>query len=751
MFPLVHIESLHRPRRAHWWILLLLGLALLPAPAAYAQDTSSTVERFDVDIELNPDASFDVTERQTIRLAPGPAATFIRTIPMPTTGTLDNWSLSDGAQEYILVESSARPYGFSVTHTGDTYRIAWTYPPVAGEQAKPVTFSLGYTVHDALEESSISNLLWWIAIPSDHATPIEGASILVTAPVDTTIVQRIGRLLDGSGAAPELIIGEKAATGDRVLWELDQGLPAGGSFELSLAYAPGTPDSEIDAADADDAATDEPDADRVDAPAAAAQEAPDLSAIDFSGVVLTEDDLLPGYYPHSARELREIFQAQTEDPAHAPAVTFGFFDDVAYVQLLGLITPIPTRGDRITLDMTLSNPELMAEMFEANRTWGPEFSGYTSFDVGEVGEHAAGITALHEPGPDVEVPPGFDPTRRLDVITFRRSDFVFDLSLAYPEGQPPDIDLPDLARVWDARMVAALEQAATSEAVPASKSPADLLAAPITLTDLPDDFGIAPKSVYMPLLAEPDPTGLVGDMQIVAFVQHVARPNVVVAGVFTATGDTVLPEDAGHLEPAEALGLLQAGHLLPSEIGAITPLEVEPAGETWTALRFVVVPDAAMASVDDADMGFAFDAALFRFGDYLGVLMIGYPPDAEPAVSLAELLPVMAARVEEAQAALATPAAEATPAATPAPADESVATPEAEAVVTWETLLVRSGPGLQRPTLATLHAGDALEVIGEQYNCTWLQVITPDGVQGWVLGSPTHVTLNGACAAISEK
>ena len=53
-------------------IAVLFGaLMVLPVPSVSAQEKSLVWERFDVDIVIRPDGSFDVNEHQTIRFTRG--------------------------------------------------------------------------------------------------------------------------------------------------------------------------------------------------------------------------------------------------------------------------------------------------------------------------------------------------------------------------------------------------------------------------------------------------------------------------------------------------------------------------------------------------------------------------------------------------------------------------------------------------------------------------------------------------------
>lgn len=72
------------------------------------------------------------------------------------------------------------------------------------------------------------------------------------------------------------------------------------------------------------------------------------------------------------------------------------------------------------------------------------------------------------------------------------------------------------------------------------------------------------------------------------------------------------------------------------------------------------------------------------------------------------------------------------------------------AVVIVDRLNVRSGPGTNFNRVGAVTNGEALVVTGQFNNCSWLQVVTPAGVEGWVSGSSQYVTLNARCADIPQ-
>jgi hypothetical protein len=68
-----------------------------------------------------------------------------------------------------------------------------------------------------------------------------------------------------------------------------------------------------------------------------------------------------------------------------------------------------------------------------------------------------------------------------------------------------------------------------------------------------------------------------------------------------------------------------------------------------------------------------------------------------------------------------------------------------QATVEAESLGVRGGPGTEYGAGSTVGQGDTLRVLGQAYDCGWLQVRTPDGVLGWVSGDEQSVMLSHPC------
>lgn len=86
-----------------------------------------------------------------------------------------------------------------------------------------------------------------------------------------------------------------------------------------------------------------------------------------------------------------------------------------------------------------------------------------------------------------------------------------------------------------------------------------------------------------------------------------------------------------------------------------------------------------------------------------------------------------------------------TPTSTPAPLPTLTLTPTPfpDAIVDTTALNVRAGPGIAYDIISGVYEGNELEVVAKTPTCDWLQVITPDGTEGWL--SAHYVKLNINC------
>ena len=95
-------------RRWIWTLLagmLLAGLVLLSALPTLAAEKSIVWDRFDVDITVNDDGTFDVAEHQSIRFIDGTFTFGYRSLDKQNFGYVSDWAITDeSGQQPITCE-----------------------------------------------------------------------------------------------------------------------------------------------------------------------------------------------------------------------------------------------------------------------------------------------------------------------------------------------------------------------------------------------------------------------------------------------------------------------------------------------------------------------------------------------------------------------------------------------------------------------------------------------------------------------
>ena len=184
------------------WILLVLagailaGLFVVQTPAALAAEKSIVWPRFDVDITVNRDGTFDVVEHQSIRFVQGDFTFGYRNIPKQNLSEITDWSMTDeSGNTYRQAPGGSEPYTFVVQDQGSQYAIRWYFP----RTNQPETYNLFYKVHDGLRYYDDGDQLWWKAIYGDRDFPVLDGRVRVIVP-DPAAVQRMAAYINGSDA-----------------------------------------------------------------------------------------------------------------------------------------------------------------------------------------------------------------------------------------------------------------------------------------------------------------------------------------------------------------------------------------------------------------------------------------------------------------------------------------------------------------------------------------------------------------------
>lgn len=165
-------------RKTVRWVLLTLVLLLAVALPASAQSKSLYWDRFDVDITVNQDGTFDVAEKQTIVFTAGTFTFGYRSIDTHLTSDITDIRVSDARGEYVE-NNSAQPGTFTVTPNGSHLEIRWYFEDAADESR---TFTVSYRVHGGLRYYDDGDQVWWVAVYPERSFPVNHSVVTIHVP-----------------------------------------------------------------------------------------------------------------------------------------------------------------------------------------------------------------------------------------------------------------------------------------------------------------------------------------------------------------------------------------------------------------------------------------------------------------------------------------------------------------------------------------------------------------------------------------
>lgn len=156
----------------------LAGVAVvwvwLASPAAAEQRYSA--ERFDVTLRVDESGTLHVTERVVFRFEEGEFTRVFREIPLSRT---DNISSVTAAMDGRTSRRGEGPGEVQTRRRNRRLQIWWHFPPTSAATRE---FTLGYTVHGAIERTEDGGWLAWRALPTEHRYVIDRSEITVEAP-----------------------------------------------------------------------------------------------------------------------------------------------------------------------------------------------------------------------------------------------------------------------------------------------------------------------------------------------------------------------------------------------------------------------------------------------------------------------------------------------------------------------------------------------------------------------------------------
>lgn len=179
-----------RSRLLNWVVVCLvaLGFALVFVPGVDAQTRTLRWHRWDVEVQINSDGTFDVQEVYEIEFIGGEFTFGYRNIEFRQFERLENFAVREGDVRYEE-RFGEQPNTFHVNRSSDEYVINWFYPPTRDATR---VFVVEYTVVGGLIiNEEVGDRFFWKAVGADHAFAIESSTVTVRMPpgaqVDTSI------------------------------------------------------------------------------------------------------------------------------------------------------------------------------------------------------------------------------------------------------------------------------------------------------------------------------------------------------------------------------------------------------------------------------------------------------------------------------------------------------------------------------------------------------------------------------------
>ncbi|MFO7741228.1 MAG: DUF2207 domain-containing protein [Anaerolineae bacterium] len=208
-----------------WLTCVLVFLALLSVGAAPLPQRSVTYERYDVDIDVQPDGTLQVAETYQLRFE-GEFRTGFAEIPLDFVTDIVDIRVREGDRVYE--EFGSGPGTFTTQRPFDAIRVEWEYEPTSGTEVR--TFTVEYRVLGGLWVYPEEDTLSWKAVPADRSgIPTEASRVTVhlPAPVDGNDLT-----LDAQGVDARVDI----LDAQTVVFESQGAIPDGVPFEVTVGF-----------------------------------------------------------------------------------------------------------------------------------------------------------------------------------------------------------------------------------------------------------------------------------------------------------------------------------------------------------------------------------------------------------------------------------------------------------------------------------------------------------------------------------
>jgi uncharacterized membrane protein YgcG len=203
--------------------VLLAILALLSLAAAPQPQRSVAYERYDVDIDIQPDGSLLVAETYQLRFE-GEFRTGFAEIPLKYVSDIVDVQVREGEQIYSDVGSG--PGTFDVNRGPDAMRVDWEYEPTSGSEVR--SFTVAYRVLGGLWVYPEGDRLSWTAVPDDRSgIPVEASRVTVHLPEP---VDRGEMAVASPGATAQMVDAQT------IVFESEGPVPDGTPLEVIVRF-----------------------------------------------------------------------------------------------------------------------------------------------------------------------------------------------------------------------------------------------------------------------------------------------------------------------------------------------------------------------------------------------------------------------------------------------------------------------------------------------------------------------------------
>lgn len=233
---------MNRRQRQRWMVALGLGLVLAVlslslVPTAAAQTKTLRWHRWDADIQINTDGTFDVQEVYEIEFIGGDFTFGYRNITIDQFENIRDIQVREGGVAYTENQSES-PNTFYWTKNSSEYVINWFYPATRDQTR---TFTVEYTVEGGLiigdnDPETGGDRFFWKAVGGDHAFPIESSTVMVHLPQGATVNTGGSRAPASFGPSSR---SQSIAGDQRSVTYIAQNIPANQWFEVGVNFTHG--------------------------------------------------------------------------------------------------------------------------------------------------------------------------------------------------------------------------------------------------------------------------------------------------------------------------------------------------------------------------------------------------------------------------------------------------------------------------------------------------------------------------------